>query len=193
MHFGEDIFQAGQFLLGGIQLVERGFAAGLVFFDPGRFLEEPAAFLGVVAEDLLHHLQLDHRIGIRAHAGIGEEVDDVHQAHRFVVDQVFTLPGAVQAAGDLQFGIFGRQHVAVVLDKHGDFRQTEGLAGGGAVENQVVHPVAAQNRGALLPQHPADRVDDVAFAAAVGTDHSGQPLIEFEHGFMGKGFEPEDF
>ena len=51
-----------------------------------------------------------------------------------------------------------------------DLGQAEAAARAGAVEDDVGHLAAAQALGALLAEHPADGVDDVALARAVGPD-----------------------
>ena len=60
----------------------------------------------------------------------------------------------------------------------------------GAVEDHVLHLGAAQGPGALLAQHPADRIGDVALSAAVGADDGRDPAAELQFSFLGKGFEP---
>ena len=47
----------------------------------------------------------------------------------------------------------------------------------------------AHRAGALGAEHPGHGVDDVGLAAAVGTDHHGDPGLEFEHGRVGEGLE----
>ena len=40
---------------------------------------------------------------------------------------------------------------------------------------------AAQGLGGLFAQHPAHRVENIRFAAAIGTDHDGDPLAGESH------------
>ena len=67
------------------------------------------------------------------------------------------------------------------------------LARVAAVEDHVLHAVAAQALRALLAEHPGDRVDDVALAAAVGADDGGDARVEGELGAVGKALEAGDF
>jgi hypothetical protein len=56
-----------------------------------------------------------------------------------------------------------------------------GLPLAGAVEDHVLHRLAAQGGGLGLAQHPAHGIDHVGFAAAVGADHADQ-LAGVKHG-----------
>ena len=62
------------------------------------------------------------------------------------------------------------------------FRGGRRLARVAALEDDVLHVLAAQALGALLAQHPGDRIDDVALAAAVGADDGGDASVEGELG-----------
>src|SRR5262249_14715395 len=64
-----------------------------------------------------------------------------------------------------------------------------GFAGARTIEDHVEHLLAAQALGGLLAQHPADRIDDVALAAAVRPDDGGDPAVEVELGLVGEAFE----
>ena len=67
-----------------------------------------------------------------------------------------------------------RQRQAGEAEAH--FGGGAGLARVAAVEDDVLHLVAAQALGALLAKHPGDGVGDVALAAAVGADNRGDAL-----------------
>ena len=49
--------------------------------------------------------------------------------------------------------------------------------------------LAAQRLRALLAEHPGNRIDDVALAAAVGADDGGDAVIERKFGSVGKALE----
>ena len=46
--------------------------------------------------------------------------------------------------------------------------------------------------GALLPEAPAHRVDDVGFSTAVGANDSGHVVVEHDDLAIGEGLEPHD-
>ena len=58
-----------------------------------------------------------------------------------------------------------------------------------AAEDHVLHPLAAQALGALLAEHPGQRVDDVALPAAVRPDDRGDAGVEGELGSIRKALE----
>ncbi len=68
-----------------------------------------------------------------------------------------------------------------------------GAAGGGAVENHILHALAAQLFGRSFAQHPAHGIDHVGFAAAVGTDHGHQLAGHVNGGGVGERFETGKF
>ena len=61
-----------------------------------------------------------------------------------------------------------------VVEAELDRRAADRLAIAGAVENHVLHRLAAQRRCFRLAQHPAHGVDDVRLAAAVGPDDADE-------------------
>src|SRR6185436_11922863 len=74
-----------------------------------------------------------------------------------------------------------------------NFRGRTRLARIAAVEDHVLHLVAAKALGALLAQHPRDGVGNIALAAPVGPDDGGDTLIEGELRPIGEGLETRDF
>src|SRR5262245_25738768 len=61
-----------------------------------------------------------------------------------------------------------------------------------AVEDHVLHAIAAQGARLLLAEHPGDGVSDVALAAAIRADDCGDPLREVEPGPAVERLESED-
>ena len=70
-----------------------------------------------------------------------------------------------------------------------DFGGAGRLAGVAARENHILHPIAAQAFRALLPEHPGDGVDDIAFSAAVRPDDGGHARVEGQLRAIGKALE----
>ena len=90
-------------------------------------------------------------------------------------------------------GQAGRIDGGITLRRHGQAGQPQphlsggaGLPGVAAAEDDVLHPVAAEALGALLPEDPRDRVGDVALAAAVRADDGGHALVEGKLRAVGK-------
>jgi hypothetical protein len=70
-----------------------------------------------------------------------------------------------------------------------DFGGSGRLAGVAAGEDHILHPIAAEAFRALLPQHPGDGVDDIAFSAAVRPDDGGYARVEGQLRAIGKALE----
>src|SRR6185295_3280758 len=58
-----------------------------------------------------------------------------------------------------------------------------------AVEDHVLHRIAAQRRGARLAEHPANGVDDVRFSAAVRPDDADELAGNVDAGWIDEGLE----
>ncbi len=73
-----------------------------------------------------------------------------------------------------------------------DLGRRRGLPRIAAIEDHVLHALAAEALGALLAQHPGDGVDDVALAAAVGPDNGRDAIVETEFGAIRETLEAGD-
>src|ERR1700694_1282901 len=167
-------------------------AAFLVFRHAGRLLEEYAQLLGLRLDDARDHALLDDDVRARPKAGAEEHIGDVAAPDVHAVDVVARLAVALQDAlhRDLRVlrPLSGRAPLSVVEDQL-DRRARERLAGHRAVEDDVLHRVAAQRRGARLAEHPAHGVDDVGFAAAVRPDDADQLPWHVYRGGIDEGLE----
>ena len=99
--FEDDVVDAGEILLGGLELELRGAASGLVLGDPRRFLDQLPPVGRTRAEDHPDLPLLDDGVGLRAETRVHQQLMDVAQAADCAVDQVFALAGAIEAARDL--------------------------------------------------------------------------------------------
>ena len=77
----------------------------------------------------------------------------------------------------------------MVVEDQGHLGEAQRLALVGPREDDVLHLLAAQAGGALLAEHPLDGVDDVALAAAVGSDDDGDAVPELELRLVGEALE----
>ena len=188
-----EVAETSEVGLGRVQLAEGLAAAVLVPGDAGGLLEEPAPVRRVLREDLVDHLQFDHRVGPGAHAGIHEEVGDVLEPARHPAEEVLRLARAVEAAAQRDLGVLGRQHPARVLDRQEHLAETERAPLRRPVEDDVLHLLRAEDPRALLPDHPPHRVDDVRLAAAVRPDDGRHAGVELEHRPLGEAFEAVQF
>jgi len=94
------------------------------------------------------------------------------EAAGLFVDQIGALAGAEKAPGNADFRVvaelFGS--VAVVVGhREGHFGHIQRRLAVGAGENDILHAFAAELFDALFAHDPTQCIDDVAFAATVGS------------------------
>ena len=188
-----DVVEAREIPLGGLELVQGLPLARLVLGDAGGFLEQEPAVAGVVGQNVVDHLALDHRVGMAAHPGVEEQVADVLEPAGSLVDEVLREAGAEHPARDRDLGELGGEDAAVVSEGEVDLGESDGLAARRAVEDHVFHGVAAKLLGALLAHYPADGVGDVGLAAAVRAHHAGDPVAEQHGGLVDERLESLEF
>ena len=110
---------------------------------------------------------------------------DVLAPDGLVIDEVTRLPVAGQHALDRHFGIDGPGAAKSghrIVENQLDTGPPRLLALGRAIEDHVLHRLAAQLGRPRLAEHPPDGVHDVGFAAAVGADHADQLARHLEGG-----------
>ena len=190
---GEDVGDAEEVCLGVFEFAEGVFFLAFELGDAGGFFEDGAAFLGLGGEDLIDLTLRHDGVGGAADAGVHEEVVEIAEAAEGAVEAVFGTAIAEDAAGDGDFVEIDFEGLLAIGHGECDFCHAEGFAFLGAVENDVCHFTAAECFGGSFSKNPANGVDDVGLAAAVGADDSGDAFGEFEYGLIGEGFETLDF
>ena len=183
----DDVFEARQVQLRGLELQLGRTAPRLVLRDPRGFLDELAPVGRPRAEDHADLALLDDGVGLGAEPGVHQQLVHVAQPAHLAVDQVFALARAIQpprhfdgprdrrpvrrpaSAGASAAAAQTRQPGAesTSLEPQPHLGGAGRLSRVAAVEDDVFHPVAAQALGALLAEHPRDGVGDVALAASV--------------------------
>ena len=192
--FFEDVEDTGEILLGAFELGFGETAFGFEAGDAGSFFDDGAAVSGAGGEDLADAALLDDGVGFRSEAGAHEDVLDVAETGLLAVDEIFTVAGAEQSAGDNQFAAFfdglgdeggdgavggGEIHqrkdgVDGGIEKgEGDAGHAHGLAVAGAGKDDIFHAGSAEAFGGLFTEDPVDGVAQVGFAAAVRPDDGG--------------------
>ena len=120
---------------------------------------------------------------MRAGGRIGEGQRHILGAHVAAVDAVGAARAALDPADDLEL-----LALAVGAAQH-DLGEIARRAGGGAREDDVVHPARAHRLGAGFAHHPADRFEQVGLAAAVGADDAGQARFDAQFGGLDEALE----
>ncbi|MCY1522346.1 hypothetical protein D9M68_571950 [compost metagenome] len=195
VEFAQDVFHAREVLARVAQAV-LGFAAALlVLGDTGGFFEEQAQFFGLGFDDPADRALADDGVGARPEAGAQEHVLHVAAAHRLVVDVVAAGAVAREHAAHGDFGELvplAAGAVVGVVEHQFDARTAGLLAGGRAVEDHVLHRLAAQFRRTRLAEHPAHGIHDVRLAAAVRPHHPDQLARQQEVGGFGERLEARE-
>jgi hypothetical protein len=192
IQLAQDVFDPRQVLARVAQAVLGFAAAFLVLGDAGRLFQEQAQFLGLGLDDPADGALADDGVGARAQAGAQEHVLHVAAAHRLVVDVVAAgaVAGEHAAHGDLrELAPLAAGAVVGVVEHQLDAGTAGLLAAGGAVEDHVLHGLATQLGRARFAEHPAHRIHDVRFAAAVGSHHADQLAGQHEVGGFSEGLE----
>src|SRR5207248_9669175 len=97
--------------------------------------------------------------------------------NRDVIDVVAGVAVAREQSLDRQLGVLpplAADPAFAVVEKELDRRASNRLAIAGAVEDDVLHRFAAQRRRFRFAEHPANGIDDVGLAAAIGTDDADE-------------------
>ncbi|OPY04125.1 MAG: hypothetical protein A4E67_02520 [Syntrophaceae bacterium PtaB.Bin038] len=171
LDLAHDVVEAKQVLLRRLHLPDGGLLTALVLRDPRGFLDVLAPLLGLGLHEVGDAALLHERVRPGADARVHEKLLHVEQAAPYLVDEILALLVAEDPPRDhhLRAVRVGRgEGIPAGFHDEGHLGQAHGLGLLAAVEDDVVHLLAAQHGHPLLPHDPADGVDDVALAAAVG-------------------------
>ena len=139
--------------------------------NPRRFLEELAALDGLGGNNRADLTLANEGGGVGAGRRIREEQGDVLGTNVAAVDPIGRARAALDPPSDLAFA--GALVVVLMFDQDRHFGEVAGRTRRGSGEDHVVHAAAAKAFGAGLAHRPADRLQQVGFAAAVGADDAG--------------------
>ena len=160
-HLADDVDDAQEIRLRGLQLPQRLFLLGLVLRDTGGFFENGAAILGPRGKDHVDLPLLHDGVGGAPDARVHEKLVDVLEPAGRLVQQILAAAVAENAARDRDFPPVEPERLFALVKGHRDLSHPDRRAGVGAGENDVCHFTAAQGFGGLLAEHPADGVEDV--------------------------------
>src|SRR5512145_1197350 len=110
-----------------------------------------------------------------------------------IVQQIFVMTIPISAARHAYFGKVYREPARRVIEE--DMRRSHPGSRSmvGTIEDHVFRLFAAQQSVRLLPQHPAQGIDDVRFARAIGSDDCSNTTREFKRSSGCKGLVPLQF
>ena len=171
-------------------------AALLVLGDARRLLQEEAQILGARLDEAGDHALLDDGVAARSQAGAKEQILDIPPPAAGAVKEVIGLTVAADLALDGDLGILGvlpPSRAIAIVEEEFDAGQADGLAAGGAVEDDVGHGLAAQHLGRGLTHDPTHGIDDIRLAAAIGADDTAQIARKKHGGGVHEGLETGKF
>ena len=179
---GNHLVQPQEVRLGGAQFLFGVAAADVEARDAGGFLQHGATVGGLGGDHRADPALADERGGVGAGRGIGEEERHVLGAHILAVDAIGAAGAALDAADDLGL-------LAVHFGEQRDLGKVAWGAGRGAGEDHVFHAGAAHRFRAVFAHRPAQRLEQVGLAAAVGADDAGQPRLDAQVGGIDEALE----
>ena len=183
----EDFAQPGEVGLGRAKLLLGVLAPRVKPGNARRLLEQKAPFDRLGRNDRADLALADQRRRMRARRRVGEQQGDILGADVAAVDPVGGAGAALDPPRDVAFARPGFI-ACVTVEQHRHFGEIALRARRGAGEDHVVHPAAAKRLGAALAHDPADRLEQVRFAAAVGPDDPGQAGLDPELGQIRRSF-----
>ena len=180
--------RGGEFFLRLVLLVA-------ILGDARRLFKDIAPVLALARKDLGNLALSDDRIALAPDAGVHEQLMNILQPHRAAIDEILALARAEIAARDRDL-VIGDIHAvlarAVVKgDRH--LGKTHRLARVRTPENDILHLGAADILAGNLTKHPAHRVRNIGFAAAVRPDDHGGARLKIQHRLIRKRLETVQF
>src|SRR5260370_10978462 len=158
----------------------------------GGLVEQEAAFVRLGPDQRADAPLADQRPGMGPGRSVGEKQLNVAGTRLAAVDAVGGAVAAGDAAGHLERRAFviGKRRVArAVVERQRDFGEIARGTPGRAGEDHVVHFAAAQPLRRSFAHDPAERLDEVGFAAAIRPDDAGETRLYRQLGRLDKGFE----
>lgn len=188
----DDVLDAGEVGLGRLEAQFGLVAARMQTGDSGGVFQHAAALVGTRLNDFADLTLVDEGRRTRAGGGVSEQNLDVARAHVAAVDAIDRTGFAFDAPGNFQHFLIvhrGRRRAIGIVDGHRHFGVIARGAVAGACEDHSVHVRGTQRLVRRFAHRPAQRFDQVRFAATVGTDDAGQTRLDQKIGRLNEGLE----
>jgi len=159
-----NVVESQDVLFGGLHLANGGILAAFILGHAGCIFDEKPAVFRFGFHQIGHSPLLHQGIGPGADTRAHEELFHVQQAAGHAVDAVLALAvedGFARNGHFRQFAVNAREGRSVARQRHHDFRHAHRGGILTAVENHVVHLLAAQGFDPLFAHHPANRIDNI--------------------------------
>ena len=189
----DDVTDAQKVRFRRFQFAQRFAFLRFVFGNTGRFFKNRAAIFRSRAEDHVDFALLHHGVGAASDAGVGKEILNIAQTAGCLVEQIFGVAVAINAARHAHVMPIDLELGRAISEGERDFGEADRLARVTPVENDVSHFTAAKRFGGLLAEHPAHGIKQIGFSATVWTDNGGNALVKIKNRFIGERFKAEKF
>ena len=161
-----------------------GFMAALIQTrDPCCFFQNPTPRFGL-GVDQLGYLPLPHQCrAMRPGRGIGKQHLHIARAHILAVDLVGAACIARDPAGDVERVRIvepRRGKAFAIVDLQADFGEMARAARVRSGKDHIFHSATAHGGRAILAHDPAQRFQQIGFAAAIGTNHASQTRMNHQ-------------
>ncbi len=169
-------------------------ATGMQAGNAGRLFEQLATRLGLGLNEFADPALPHHGWGAGAGGGVGEKQLHILGTRFLAVDAVDRTVLALDATRDLDLVLVvegSRSRTVGIVEIEADFGGVARRAVAGTGEDDVVHAGRTHVLVGVFPHHPAQRLDKVRLAAAIGTDHAGEAALDDEFGGFDEGLEAE--
>ena len=189
------VFETRQVFLRALQAQFRLVPARMQAGDAGGFFQNAAARLRLGGNDLADHALPHQRRRTRAGRGVGEQQLHVARAHLARIDAIGRARLALDATGDLdQFAVVegGGRGARRIVEHQPDLGRVARGAIAGAGEDHVVHAGRAHVLVRILAHDPAQGLDEIRLAAAVGPDDAGEARLDLEFGRLDEALEADE-
>ena len=192
LDLAHDVVHANEIRLGVFEFPQRLALLRLELGDARRLLENRAPVLRTTAQDQVDLALLHDRVTAPPDARVHEQLMDVAQAARRLVEQILALAVAENAPRHTDFLPLGAKMPRASAEGQRHLRHPHRSPRVRAAENDVRHLAAAQRLGRLLAQAPADRVEDVRLAATIRADHRSDALVKFQVRLVDERFKTDE-
>ena len=149
--------------------------------NAGGIFEDAAAGARLGVDDFADLALAHHCRRAGTGCGIGKEQLHVAGADFAAIHAVDRAIIALDAAGDFErFSVVegGGRLAVLIVDGERHLRHIAGRAIAAAGKDHVVHSGGAQGFMRAFAHNPAQRLDQIGFAAAIRPDNAGQPRLD---------------
>ena len=191
-HLGEHVSDTDQVVLGPLHSSLGLDPLALEAIDPRDLVDQDPSLFRLCVDDKSNSTLLDDRVSPGADTRVQKERDDVLPSALGAVDEITRSAVSIESAAHLDLSealVLSAEGAVFVVKRDVDLSNRCRLPSVRAGENHVLHRLTPQETWALLTQGPANGIDDVALATAIGTDNTTDPWAKLKDGLVHEGLE----